>query len=141
MIYLRVGEVNTAIATCSVNKQLSNPSYLWSMRHKLTNQAWKSIPYRVPPAVNYSPSYDQFLINIDENSSQEYIGTASTAVNLHLIPGEYFIKIYEQTSPTNLNPALSYDVVYEGIATVINTGSTTPTSYSATTEVFITYQG
>jgi len=142
MIYLNVGEVNTAVATCSVNKQLSNPTYLWSMRHKLTNQKWRFIPYRIPPAVNYSPSWDQFIINVDYNSTEVFTGTSANAVNLHLIDGEYFVKVYEQTSTTNLNPAYSYDVVYETIANVTGTGTTNNIiSYSATTDVFKVYKG
>lgn len=142
MIYLNVGDVNTAVATCSVNKQLSNPTYLWSMRHKLTNQSWRFIPYQIPAAVNYTPTYDQFLINIDYNSTQVFTGTSANAVNLHLIDGEYFVKVYEQTSTTNLNPAYSYDVVYEAIASVQGTGTTTTQiAYTATTNVFKVYEG
>jgi hypothetical protein len=63
-------------------------------------------------------------------------------VNLHLIPGQYFVKIYEQQSTTNLNPNYSYDVVYEGIAEVISSGtSTTEVSYSGTSNIFIVYEG
>jgi len=143
MVYLNVGENNQVIATCSVNKQLSSPTYLWSMRHKLTNESWKFIPFRVQPSVSYSPSYDQFMINCDYNSPQVYTAsTANDTANLHLTAGDYFIKVYEQTSTTNLNPMLSYDVVYETIGRVIGTGTTAPNiSYTGSTDIFKVYKG
>jgi len=144
MIYLNEGENNLVTATCSANKMLSgSPTYLWSIRHKLTNKSWKFIPYRIQPSVDYNPTFDQFTINIDDSQPEVY--TASTAintVNLHLLSGQYYVKVYEQQSTTNLNPNYSYDVVYEGIATV--RGSGTPTqqvSYTGTTDIFIVYEG
>lgn len=144
MIILNQSELNVATATCSLNKQLTAPTYLWSMRHKLTNQSWKFIPFRYPPNTTYEPSWDLFSIRIDNNQPQTY--TASTAditTNLHFLPGDYFVKIYEQASPTNLNPSNSYDVVYETTARVIGTGNTQNelVSYSANTEIFTIYKG
>lgn len=143
MIYFNQGENNTVVATCSRNKQLSTPTYLWSMRHKLTNETYRFIPYQIPTAVNYSPSYDQFTIKVDYNEAVKYTATtANDTANLHFTAGEYYIKIYEQQSTTNLNPSLSYDVVYETIGKVIGTGTTASSiSYTATTEVFKVYKG
>jgi len=144
MIILNQSELNVATATCSLNKQLSTPTYLWSMRHKLTNQSWKFIPYKYPPNTTYLPSWDLFSIRIDNTLPQTYTAsTADNTTNLHLLPGDYFVKIYEQSSSTNLNPQNSYDVVYETIARVIGTGNTENTlvSYSANTEVFSIYRG
>jgi len=146
MIFLEKNTYNQAVATASRNKQLSSPTYLWSMRHKLTNQTWRFIPYPVPSSVNYTPSYDLFLINIDTSLPQTYIYSGSSvvdAVNLHLIDGEYFVKVYEQISPSNLNPALSYDVVWEGTARVDSSDEPSQqiVSYTATTNTFKVYQG
>lgn len=144
MIYLNQGDNNTVTATCSANKMLTGtPTYLWAMRHKLTNQSWKSIPYKIPPSVDYNPTYDLFTIKVDNSIPEVYTAsTSANTVNLHLIPGQYFVKIYEQQSTTNLNPNYSYDVVYEGIAEVISSGtSTTEVSYSGTSDIFIVYEG
>lgn len=144
MILLDQNILNTATATCSVNKQLSNPTYLWSIKHKLTNQSWKFIPFKIPAQVNYNPSYDLFTIRTD--FTQPEVFTASTSantVNLHLIAGDYFVKVYEQVSTTNLNPNLSFDVVYETTARVIGEPSSenTTVAYTANTEVFTIYRG
>jgi hypothetical protein len=148
MILLNQEVLNEAAATCSRNKQLTgNVTYLWSMTHKLTNQNWKFIPYRIPSVTpGYAPSWDLFNINILSGSTEVFISTGATSnVNVHLIPGQYFVKIYEQQSPTNLNPNLSYDVVYEGIATVfgVNQPQNEIISYTGTpnSNIFKIYQG
>ena len=125
MIPINQAELNTVVATCSRNKQLTGSVYyLWTMTHKLTKQNWKFIPYLLPAtgAVGYEPSYDQFQIDVDSASAEVFIATGTTTpVNLHLIPGHYYVKIYEQASPTNLNPLTAFDVVYEGMANIIGT--------------------
>jgi len=68
--------------------------------------------------VDYNPPYDVFVVEIDSTSPERYTGDSGTNVNLHLIPGEYYVKIYEQVSSTNLDPTLSYGVVYEGMMDV-----------------------
>jgi len=125
MIQITQAQLNTVVATCSRNKQLTGSVYyLWTMTHKLTKQNWKFIPYLLPAtgAVGYEPSYDQFQIDVDSASAEVFIATGTTTpVNLHLIPGHYYVKIYEQASPTNLNPLTAFDVVYEGMANIIGT--------------------
>jgi hypothetical protein len=142
MIILQQGEFSRAIATCSRNKNLSgSPYYLWTMRHKLSNQSWSFLPYRNPPITTYEPSYDLFDININMDAAENYIGTNSeNCVNLHFIPGEYYLKIYEQYSSSNLNPSLSYDYVYEGMVVIKSQDPIEEISYTGTSNVFIVYQ-
>ena len=146
MVQIEKGILNTGVvATCSRNKMLTgNVTYLWSMFHKLTNQSWKFIPYRIPSIVSYAPSYDLFTINVDDSIPEVFTAsTSANTVNVHLLEGQYFVKIYEQVSATNLNPQLSYDIVYEGIATVYFSGSPQNEliSYSGNSNVFKVYNG
>jgi hypothetical protein len=143
MIILQQGQFGRAIATCSRNKNLTGSvTFLWTMRHKLSNQSWQFIPYRDPSITfGYEPAYDMFDININLSQPENYIGTSSSnCVNLHFIPGEYYLKIYEQVSTTNLNPALSYDYVYEGMVVIKSEDPIQEISYSGTNDVFIVYQ-
>lgn len=142
MIYLQQGDINQgALVTCSRNKTLTgNVTYLWTVRHKLSQQSWKFIPYREPSNLGYEPSKDLFIISVDETIAQVYIGTATQAANLHFIPGEYYLKIYEQTSTTNLNPSLSYDVVYEGMMVVESSSPIGQIDYTGVSETIIIYQ-
>lgn len=146
MIQIQRGEVNNLVATCSRNKTLTgnNVNYLWSMTHKLTNQNWRFLPYRIPPLVNYAPSYDLFVLNVDYSLPEVFTGaTSSNDANAHLLDGQYYVKIYEQYSSTNLNPQLSHDVVYEGTADVNFSGSPQNEiiTYSGTGQVFKIYNG
>jgi hypothetical protein len=140
MVYINQGEYNEPAVVCSRNKTLSNPTYLWSMFHKLSGQVWRFIPYRILPSVSYAPAYDLFGVTIDDTIPESLTGnTGATMCNIHAIPGEYYVKIYEQVSSTNLNPALSFDVVYETIFNVVGINQNTPVSYSGTPDVFIIY--
>ena len=145
MIQIQRGEVNNLVATCSRNKTLmGNVNYLWSMTHKLTNQNWKFLPYRVPPDVNYAPYYDLFVLNVDYSLPEVFTGaTSSNDANAHLLDGQYYVKIYEQYSSTNTNVQYSHDVVYEGIADVNYSGSPQNeiVSYSGTSKLFKVYTG
>lgn len=145
MIQIQRGELNDVVATCSRNKMLTGSvTYLWTMTHKLSKQNWKFIPFRVAPAVSYPPSYDLFTVNVDYNQPEVFTAsTSANTANLHFIDGQYFVKIYEQTSTTNLNPNLSYNVVYEGIADVNWSGSPQNqiVSYTGNTNIFKIYNG
>ena len=141
MIILTQQTINQAIATCSRNKTLTGSvNYLWSIRHKLSEQSWKFIPYRIEPSVDYNPPYDVFRIEVDEDKVENYIGTSGNSVNLHLIPGEYYLKIYEQVSPTNLDPSLSYDVVYEGMIITKENLINVDIDYTGFTDTTIIYE-
>ena len=141
MIYANQQQYNTIIATCSRNKTLAAPYYLWTIRHKLSNQNWQFIPYREQSITSYPPSYDMFQLDIFSNLPEVYIGTLNSTCNLHLIPGEYYVKIYEQVSPTNLNPSQAYDVVYEGMMVVISADPIEQIEYSGTPNTWVVYQG
>ena len=145
MVQIEAGTFNEVVATCSRNKTLTgNVTYLWSMTHKLTKENWKFIPFRIIPSVNYAPSYDLFTMNVIDTSPEVFTAsTSANTVNIHLIPGQYFVKIYEQCSTSNLNAMLSYDVVYEGTATVNYSGSPQNeiVSYSGNTNIFKVYNG
>lgn len=143
MIYLIQGQ-NTPSATCSRNKSLTGSvSYLWSMKHKLSGQVWRFVPYQLSPTLT-NPSYDLFSVKIDYDNVEVLTGATTTGqTNVHLIEGEYWLKIYEQSSSmsNNLNPSLSYDYVYETIVDVSMSASTKPISYSGTTDIYKIYEG
>jgi hypothetical protein len=141
MIIVQQGQYNTPWATCSRNKTLSSPTYLWTIRHKLANVAYQFIPFRILPITTYPPNYDLFELNIFSNQPTVLIGSNVQAANLPLIPGEWWLKIYEQVSTTNLNPALSYDVVYEGTLLVEQQTPIQQVEYTGTSNTWVVYQG
>ena len=141
MIYLQQGNINQpTLVTCSRNKTLTGAvTYLWTVRHKLSQQSWKFIPYRSPATTTYEPSKDLFYISVDETLPELLIGTSGTSANVHLIPGEFYLKIYEQYG-NGLNPQLSYDVVYEGMLIVESSDPIGTINYTGNSESVIIYQ-
>jgi hypothetical protein len=141
MIYLNQGQNNQAAAVCSRNKTLTGSvTYLWSMSHKLSNQRYRFIPFRVLPSVSYNPAYDLFCINIDNAIPEVLTGaTICGQTNVHLIPGEYDLKVYEQYSTTNLNPALAHDVVYETLVNVVGVNGYNPVVWTGTSNTYVIY--
>jgi len=143
MIYLNQGENNEAAAICSRNKWLTGSvSYLWSMQHKLSQERFRFIPYLVPSTASFSPPYDLFCINIDDSIPEVLTGATSCGqTNVHLIPGEYDLKVYEQsyTLSGNTNPQYAYDVVYETLVNVVGVNGYDPTVWSGTSNTYIVY--
>jgi hypothetical protein len=103
------------------------------------------VPYRIPPSVGYSPGYDLFSITIDPSQPEAFLTGATTTgqTNVHLIEGEYYVKVWEQSASLsgNTNPSLAYDVVYETIAQVNYSASTQPITYSGRSDIYKIYEG
>jgi hypothetical protein len=145
MIILNEGQ-NNMNATCSRNKMLTGPvCYLFSWKHKLSGQVFRYVPYQIPATVNYAPGYDLFSVKIDLNSPEAYLTGATTTgqTNVHLLDGEYYVKVWEQSTSLsgNTNPQLAYDVVYETIGRVNYSASTQPITYSGTPDIYVIYEG
>lgn len=140
MVYLYQGQLNQAAVVASRNKSLSNPTYLWSMQHKLSGKQWRFIPYRIIPMTDYTPGYDLFCMTVSATTTEHLTGNTSCGLCVvNLYPGEYYLKIYEQVSPSNLNPALSHDVVNETIVNVVGTNQNEPVTYESGDDIFIIY--
>jgi len=128
MIVLNIGENNLVYEPASRNKELSNPTYLFSFFHKLSGQSWKVIPYVSNWVESYPSRFDIFSIKIDYNLPQSLTGnTTSGSTNVHLIEGDYWVSIYEQHSTTNLDPSKSFNKVIESFGYVVPLTETNPT--------------
>jgi hypothetical protein len=141
MIYANQGQQNNPAAVCSRNNTLSGVVYyLWYMTHKLSGKKYYFIPFRLIPPIDYPPLYDVFCLNIDDSIPQVLTGTTCGQVNVHLIPGEYYLEVYSQNSNTNLNPALSYELVYQTLVNVVGDNLNIPNTYTGNSDsTFIIY--
>jgi len=117
MIILQQNTNNQFAATVSLNGTISNAVYLFEFQHKLSNEFWYIIPYKVPTVYN-KPNYDLFTMSVNFSLPQSYTNNTSTSGNLHLIPGEYLVRVFEQTSTSNLDPVLSDGEIYQILASV-----------------------
>lgn len=101
MLQINKAQTKTWYLTLTEKTTISNPTYLFSLTHRLTNVAYNFI---LTDTSSYVERYNAFQL------------TEGTTVTLDA--GEYLYKIYAQTSPTNLNPDLANEVVEEGIVKV-----------------------
>lgn len=132
MIYVNQGQQNTPAAVCSRNTTLTGTVYyLWSLYHKLSGQKWYFIPFRLVPVVSYPPSYDVFCLNLDDMIPELLSGSTQCGqTNVHLIPGEYTLEIYQQNSNSNLDVSLSGGMIYTTLLNVVGENQNIPTTYS-----------
>ena len=140
MIYLYQDQNNQAAAVCTRNATLSNPVFLWKMVHKLSNEEYRFIPFRILPSVSYKPAYDLFCIDINDAIPQVLTGATSCGVtNIHLIPGEYSLEVYQQVSNQNLNPAQSSGLVYQTLVNMVGVNQNIPVTYSGQSNNYVIY--
>lgn len=140
MVYIYQNQQNDTPAVCDRNMLGVYDYFMWEMVHKLTLQKWTFIPYEIPYTTTYYPGYNLFNIGVDYSIPESLTGnTTSGTTNVHLIPGEYWLRIYAQDSPTNLNPNNSSELVYQQISTLVGTNQNNPVTYSGDSDVFIVY--
>lgn len=143
MIYVHQNQVNQAAAVCSRNATIANPVFLWNMVHKLSLKVYNFIPFEIPSNTTYFPAYDLFCFNINDQIPEVLSGASVCGqTNVHLIPGEYYLKVWEQTSNSNLTPPTDNNlIVYQTLVNVIGVNQNVPITYSTPTDesVFIIY--
>lgn len=113
MLQINKQESKSWYLTLAEKTTIANPTYLFSLTHRLTNNAYNFI---LADTSSYPTRYNEFEI------------TEGTTVTLDA--GEYEYEIYAQTSPTNLDPTLANELVEEGIVKV--DFDVTRTQYSVT---------
>ena len=77
MLYLTGNSENIIYTNVSVNKELSNPTYLMSLTHQQTLKKWTFIPQNITPqsGTPYNSRYDIFKFNlVDENTPEDLTG-------------------------------------------------------------------
>jgi hypothetical protein len=111
MFIIRKNQTNNIVATASQNRTLNNPYYLFSFTHILSREQFSFIPQ----VILSNTRYDKFEFIESPNENLSAVPPLVTFPYL----GQYYYTIYEQVSPTNLNPALAYNEVENGRAVCI----------------------
>lgn len=113
MLQINKAESKSWYLTLTEKTTIANPTYLFSLTHRLSNVQYNFI---LTDTSAYIERYNEFAI------------TEGTTVTLDA--GEYLYEIYAQTSPSNLDPALAIELVEQGIVKV--DFDVTRTQYSVT---------
>ena len=112
MQIIRRSTINTLVFTLTEKITLTAPFFLFELTAR---QSGTKYYFTKADSSSYADTYNQFLI--EETSSE---APTNGKISLPLV-GEYYYKIYEQTSSTNLNPTLTTSTVEEGIIRVVDT--------------------
>ena len=108
MIRLNLGS-NVVVVTLSEKISISSPNYLFEFINNQTQQKYYCIQ---SDTSLYPDRYNKFNIVVKTTTPTPLSGE----INIPL-GDEYTYNIYEQVSSTNLNPALSGNVVENGLMT------------------------
>ena len=123
MIILTKGETKNVFFTGTESAILPNPYFLFIFTNRITQEVVKLV------ATNESPilRYDVFELDVDE-----YFEDAET--------GFWTYQVYEQGSPSNLNPT-GLNEVETGYMYLNSAITFQPTTYNEQDNSFITYNG
>ena len=117
MIYLRKGHTDHVILTLKEKQTLSVPNYLFYFKQRSSNDVVAFVVLNAADLSAYKDRYNKFSIN----------GVTYFASEL---AGEWEYMIYEQSSTTNVNPALATNLLETGIMRLSDTDSFSFTEYS-----------
>jgi hypothetical protein len=101
MLQINKAESKNWYLTLTEKTTISNPYYLFSLKHRLTAVEYN---FLLTDTSSYKERYNQFAI------------TEGATVTLDA--GEYLYRIYAQTSSVNTNPELANELVEEGLVKV-----------------------
>jgi hypothetical protein len=101
MLQINKAESKNWYLTLTEKTTISNPYYLFSLKHRLTAVEYN---FLLTDISSYKERYNEFAI------------TEGATVTLDA--GEYLYRIYAQTSSNNTNPELANELVEEGLVKV-----------------------
>lgn len=128
--FITRSSVNTLVFTLKEKTTLATPYYLFELTSRLSGTKYY---FTKADSSNYVDTYNEFLI--EETATEDL-----TDGKIYLPDvGEYYYKIYEQVSATNLDPTSTTSIVEEGIIRV--TSTTTAISTYQSSETITVYNG
>lgn len=116
MIYLTKGATSQIILTLKEKQTLSAPNYLFVFTHRGSNIEVKFVLLNNADTSAFKDRFNQFSI-----VTNTYFGSQDS--------GEWEYEIYEQTSPTNTNPANATGLLETGIMRLSESTSFTYTKH------------
>lgn len=124
MIHVTKGTTANVYLTLKEKQTLANPNFLFYFKHRSTNEVVAFVRLGASNLSIYRYRYDlfQFTVNTHFLNSTE---------------GEYEYFIYEQTSTTNIDPALATNLVESGIMN-LNPSTTFSFTKYQTSNTFVT---
>lgn len=117
MIQLTKGQTQYIYLTLTEKQLLQSPNYLFVFTNRSSNQQVKFVKLNNTDVSQYKERYNKFQIVVND-----YFGSS--------LNGQWDYQVYEQTSPTNTNPA-GLNLLESGIM-MLNQSATIFTEYTTT---------
>jgi hypothetical protein len=117
MIQLTKGQTQYIYLTLTEKQLLQSPNYLFVFTNRSSNQQVKFVKLNNTDVSQYKDRYNKFEIVVNT-----YFGSS--------LNGQWDYQVYEQTSPTNTNPA-GLNLLESGIM-MLNQSATIFTEYTTT---------
>ena len=117
MIQLTKGQTQYIYLTLTEKQLLQSPNYLFVFTNRSSNQQVKFVKLNNTDVSQYKDRYNKFEIVVNT-----YFGSS--------LNGQWDHQVYEQTSPTNTNPA-GLNLLESGIM-MLNQSATIFTEYTTT---------
>lgn len=117
MIQLTKGQTQYIYLTLTEKQLLQSPNYLFVFTNRSSNQQVKFVKLNNTDVSQYKDRYNKFQIAVND-----YFGSS--------LNGQWDYQVYEQTSPTNTNPA-GLNLLESGIM-MLNQSATIFTEYTTT---------
>lgn len=117
MIQLTKGQTQYIYLTLTEKQLLQSPNYLFVFTNRSSNQQVKFVKLNNTDVSQYKDRYNKFEIVVNT-----YFGNS--------LNGQWDYQVYEQTSPTNTNPA-GLNLLESGIM-MLNQSATIFTEYTTT---------
>lgn len=128
MLVINKDTTNNLIVTLQEKVTLTNPYYLFVFTNDIQ---LNTVAFIQSNTSTHTERYDKFVLTETSGAQNYYNGT------VELLPlGSWTYRVYEQTSSTNLDPALAYGLLEVGQAKVVGTNET----YSKYVSQDITYK-
>jgi hypothetical protein len=124
MIHLTKGQPAKLVLTLTEKQTLSAPNYLFYFKSRATDNTKAFVLLNTADTSGYKDRFNSF--NIATNS---YFANYDS--------GEYTYEVYEQTSTTNLDPALATGLLEKGQMSLKNSTEFEFTTYNQTNNTFI----
>ena len=130
MITITRGTINTIVLTLTEKLSIGNPTFLFVFSNDQTRQAYSCI---AADQSEYPYRYNEFLIT-EIASPDPLTGEVSLPS-----PGDYHYAVYQQTSTSNLDPALAEGLLETGKLIVLTTNIDSDNIYDSEPKTNIVY--
>lgn len=137
MVKITVNTTNTVALSLSEMTTVTNPYYLFSIYSEMQNEVVKNFLSSDLSTTDEKTRYNRFSIVEVGSGGVENLNTGRIRLPYN---GTYLLKVYAQTSSSNLNPSLANELVHTEVLKVYGNSEGSYEEYTGNDTDFTTYK-